>query len=594
MTRRSMLQRVGAWRPELSVESVALLVSLYLALCFNAAFWHAVFDGRELGTLATWRFAAGTFIAMCALHFALFLCVVARWNIKFLMSLVLITTAMAAHYMDRYTVFMDAQMLGNILHTEYPEARELLTTGLLLHVLLLSGPPIVGLWRLRVRDRPWMRAIGVRLLSLAAAVAVAAGGLLLAYRELSTLMRTHKEVRYLVTPGNYLYSALRVLLADVHQARRPLIALGTDARVDGRPPGAKPRLLVIFVGETARAPNWGLNGYARDTTPQLRALGVFNFSNVQSCGTATEVSLPCMFAAIGRRDYDEDRIRGSQSLLHVLDHAGVRTLWRDNQTGCKGVCAGLPFQQWNRATVPGLCANGACYDEVLLHDLQKDIDATHGDLVIVLHPLGNHGPSYDARYPDRFRQFTPVCRSAELNRCTSEQIVNSYDNAILYADHVVAETIRLLQRQTDRDAALVYVSDHGESLGEHGLYLHGIPYSIAPAEQTAVPMIAWLTQDLANGAGIDGACLRAKHAAPLSHDNLFHSVLGLLDVRTAVYEPSLDVFRSCRSAEDVAGTDHADGRATPDKGDASEPHISEAHPITQPNDSAHPANTSDG
>ena len=544
----AMFRRLRQWRPVVRSEWLIAGVCIYVALIFNDAFWGAVLAGRSLGEFATWRVLFATFVALFALHFIALACVAHRLALKPLLMAILVASAMAGYYMDHYAVFMDTDMLRNILHTEYKEARELVTFGFVGHVLMWTVLPILLLSRVTIERRPWLRALSVRALSVGAAIVLVAGGLAVGYRDLSALMRNQKEVRYLVTPGNLIYSATRVALYDVRKANQVIVPVGVDAHVARRLSSNKPRLLIIVVGETVRAQNWGLNGYRRDTTPQLRALNVVNFSDVQACGSATEVSLPCMFSAVGRRDYDESTILSHESLLHVLNHAGVRSLWRDNQTGCKGVCAGLPFQQWNDAEVEGLCRNGLCFDDILLHDLQKDIDAESGDLVVVLHPLGNHGPNYYLRYPEKFRRYTPTCDSAELGDCSSEQIVNSYDNAVLYADHFVSETIRLLERQTSRDSALIYVSDHGESLGEQGIFLHGIPYAIAPDVQTAVPMITWLSPGLINSAVVDVDCLRRESAKPRSHDNLFHSTLGLLDVRTRVYEPSLDLFRSCRSA----------------------------------------------
>jgi lipid A ethanolaminephosphotransferase len=547
MSPRIAAQRLRAWRPEISIEMLTLLICVYLALTSNASFWAAAIAGKSLSTFGTWRFIVGTFAAMCGLHMAVLLLAATRWTVKPLLAVIVVITAIAAYYQDRYAVFLDPDMVRNVLHTEYQEARELISIGFILRVLLVSAPALLLLWRVRIVRRTWTHASLARALSLGVAIVLTSSGLLLAFRELSSLMRNHKEVRYLVNPGNYLYAASRVLWADVKHAQVALLPLGTDAQVGTRAASARPRLLVVVIGETVRAQNWGLNGYVRDTTPELRALNVVNFSDVRSCGTATEVSLPCLFAPVGRRDYDEARIRGQQSLLHVLDHAGVATLWRDNQTGCKGVCSGLPFQQWRAAEVADFCHDDACFDEILLHKLQDDIDAVAGDMVVVLHPLGNHGPSYYARYPDAFRRYTPTCDSAEPGECSSEALVNSYDNAVLYGDHFVAETIRLLQAQTGRDTALIYVSDHGESLGEHGLYLHGVPYAIAPDQQTKVPMVTWLSDGYASSAGVDDSCLRGRSAQPFAHDNLFHSVLGLLDIQTTAYEPALDLFKPCRA-----------------------------------------------
>ncbi len=553
---RGRWRQLLAYRPELRVEWMALLSCLFLALFSNTSFWRAALAGYAPGEFGTWRFAFGTFVALAGLHLVLFLLVLNRWTVKPLLAAIFVATAMAAYYQDRYGVFLDVDMLRNILHTEYKEARELITPGLFGYLLLYAVLPILILLRLRIATRRWSTALWLRAAALCVTLAVTAFGMVLAFRDLSILMRNHKEVRYLVTPGNYLYASVRAGIADVQQGQQALLTVGADARLLARAPEAPARIVVVVVGETVRADHWGLNGYARDTTPQLRELGVVNFPDVGSCGTATEVSLPCMFSAVGRRDYDEARIRGSESLLHVVERAGVKTLWRDNQTGCKGVCSERDFQQLNALEVPGVCKGGLCYDEILLDGLQAELDRRPGDVLLVLHPLGNHGPSYFARYPESFRRYAPTCDTAELRLCSSEQIINSYDNAVLYGDHVVAETIRLLQKQT-RDSALIYVSDHGESLGEHNLYLHGIPYAIAPRAQTTVPMVAWLSPALEHSLGIEPACMDQVAAQPAAHDHLFHSVLGLFDVLSRAYEPRYDLFRDCRTASSLLVAERA-------------------------------------
>jgi len=389
---------------------------------------------------------------------------------------------------------------------------------------------------------------------MAAALLVFAGALLWQFQPLASAMRNHKEMRYLITPANALWSLGSVLAADARGATRPRQPIGLDAA-----PGpswaahGKPRLLVVVVGETVRSANWGLNGYARQTTPRLAQLPVLNFADVSACGTSTEVSLPCMFAPVGRRDYDEARIRGSESLLHVLARAGVAVQWRDNQSGCKGVCEGLPTEVVNAATAPGLCQGDRCWDEGLLHGLDMRLQQMQGVQVLVLHMLGNHGPSYFRRYPAAFERFTPACHDDDLGRCSTEQIVNAYDNAVLYTDHVLASLIASLDAQASKvDSAMLFVSDHGESLGESGLFLHGMPKPIAPREQTQVPMLMWLSSGFAQTAAIDGLCMQRRAALPARHDHLFHTVLGLLDVRTALYEPRLDLTQGCRNTPAAA------------------------------------------
>jgi len=380
------------------------------------------------------------------------------------------------------------------------------------------------------------------------------------FQPFSSLMRNNKEIRYLITPANYLWSLGAVISQDLKGAAKPRQPLGLDAAPGPQMAArSKPLVLVLVVGETARAANWGLNGYARQTTPELARLAglpeLISLPPVEACGTNTETSLPCMFAPVGRRDYDESRIRGSESLLHLLARAGVQVNWRDNQSGCKGVCEGLPTEQVSEANAPGLCEGGRCLDEGLIADLDARLAATaagKASHLWVMHQLGNHGPSYFRRYPEAFERFKPACKKDDLRLCSREEIVNAYDNALLYTDHLLARLIATLKARAEQvDTALIYVSDHGESLGENGLFLHGIPYAIAPKQQTQVPMLMWSSAGFGAAAGIDWACLRerAGRAEPPSrHDHLFHTVLGLLDVRSAVHAPDWDLTQSCKRA----------------------------------------------
>jgi lipid A ethanolaminephosphotransferase len=376
-------------------------------------------------------------------------------------------------------------------------------------------------------------------------------GLALNFQSLSALMRNHKEVRYLVTPGNAVYALARNLSNDVQAPAGEKQPVGLDVTLGaGWRQRSKPALLVIVVGETARAANWGWHegpdGRRRQTTPELARTDMISFGQVTSCGSSTEVSLPCMFSALGRRRYDEKTIRNSESLLHVLDRAGFRVVWRDNQAGCKGVCSGLEQQRLRDAADPRFCDKERCLDEILLQDLEARV-ADQSNRVLVLHPLGNHGPAYFRRYPETFRRFSPTCDTTDLGQCSRQEIINSYDNALLYTDHFLTRAIGWLQAQRDAyDTALIYVSDHGESLGENGLFLHGIPYAIAPKEQTQVPMLMWFSPGFTRAFGLDAACLRARATQPASHDHLFHSVLGLLDVSTAARDPALDISAACR------------------------------------------------
>lgn len=310
---------------------------------------------------------------------------------------------------------------------------------------------------------------------------------------------------------------------------------------------------VVVVGETARAANFSLNGYSRLTNPELSQVpDLVNFKNMQSCGTATGISLPCLFSPLGRENYSASRAQSQEGLLDVLQHAGFKLLWRDNNSGCKGVCDRVPYEDVSQPVAGDpFCNNEECYDERLLRGLPQQIRNGTGDMVIVLHQKGSHGPAYSKRYPQQFNVFGPVCTTIELNKCTRQSIVDAYDNTIRYTDHVLKQAIDLLAqaaRDDGVDTALMYFSDHGESLGENNFYLHGAPYVISPPEQRAVPFMLWLSAGFRERFKLDQRCLAARVDQPFSHDNLFHSTLGMLNVSTAVYNPRLDIFNACRHA----------------------------------------------
>ena len=536
------------WTPALRVETLALFAGLFFTLSSNGLFWRAAFAERDFAGAGDWLFAAGLFVTLTALHFLILLVLCNRWTAKPLLAVILIATAFASYYMASYTVFLDPSMLRNVLRTDVKEAGELFSLGMLPHLVLYGLLPLLLLTRVRVVRDAWRPALLRRALSLVLGVLILGGALVAIFQDMAPLMRNNKEVRYLITPANYLYSLARVLGSDASAATRERQQIGLDATLaPSWQTRKKPTLFVVVVGETARAANWGLSGYARQTTPQLAERDVINFAQVTSCGTNTEVSLPCMFSLQGRRNYDEDKIRGSESLLNVLERAGLRVLWRDNQSGCKGVCTGVETQKLDSAKVPGLCDGERCFDEILTHDLDQVLADRQGNLVIVMHQLGNHGPAYYKRYPDAFRRYTPECETPDLAKCERETVVNAYDNAILYTDHVLAKTIDFLKaKSATYDTAMLYVSDHGESLGENGLYLHGVPYSIAPKVQVEVPMTLWVSPGYAQSFALDTDCLRQRAAQPATHDNLFHSLLGMLDVRTSIYDAGLDVAAQCR------------------------------------------------
>jgi lipid A ethanolaminephosphotransferase len=533
-------------RPALPTEGLLLLVAVFFAAVGNPFFWSGVLAGRDPTSPAAWGFAFATAVMLVAIHYVLMAPFATRRTVRPLLVLLLMLSAAASFHAQRYGVLIDPSMVRNVLATDTREASDLLGPDLFGHLVVYGVLPAIAVLWVRIAPCSRGRAVTVRAGSIALALVLGMGALFSVFQDFGPLMRNQKALRYAITPANLVWS-LGVVANDgaagavaAHEPPDPV----TRAAREGR----RPTLFVLVVGETARAANWQLNGYGRATTPELAKRDPISFVRARACGTSTDVSLPCMFSPYGRADYDEARIRSTDSLLHVLARAGLKVLWRDNQAGCKGVCSGLDSEDLSRSTVPGLCAEGRCLDGILLHDLDTVLSDGTGDRVLVLHQMGNHGPAYFRRYAPENARWQPACERTELRDCSRESIVNAYDNALLQTDRMLADTIDLLERQRDRfDVAMLYVSDHGESLGEHGLYLHGVPHAIAPKEQTEVPMFWWMPADTAGRLGIDLACLQRRALEPAGHDELYHSVLGLLDVSTSRYRASRDVFAGCRA-----------------------------------------------
>ncbi|HUR88764.1 MAG TPA: phosphoethanolamine--lipid A transferase [Ramlibacter sp.] len=521
-------------RPAVHTETLVACAAVFMLAAGNGPFWRAALAGRSWAEPSTWFFASAIFLALACFYFVFTALVAMRRTVRVLLTLLLVATAASSYYMERYAVYLDRTMMANVVATNPKEAGELLGLGLAGHVFLWGLLPSLFLWWPVLKTRTWGRAAVVRAGYVGGAGVLGVASLLLVFAEAASLMRNHREMRWLITPANAIV-ALAQNAADRGVATGPKTATAPDAKVVATA-GTRPVFFVLVVGETARAQNFSLNGYARETNPELARRGVINFPKATSCGTSTEVSLPCMFSQQGREHYDEALIQSHDSVLKVLARVGVKVAWRDNQSGCKGVCDGLAFQQFD------------ALDEAMLQGMDRIVQDARGNTLVVMHQLGSHGPAYYRRYPPSFRRFAPACESDDLRVCDSASIVNAYDNTILYTDHVLGRVIDLLDAaQKTHDTAMLYVSDHGESLGEGGLYLHGVPYAIAPDVQKHVPFLLWMSKSFRGGLAVDEACMRSRAQQPASHDNLFHTLLGVFAVQTQAYDPALDIFAGCRT-----------------------------------------------
>lgn len=458
----------------------------------------------------------------------------------------LLTASVTAYFMDSFGTVIGEDMLRNAAQTNAGEALDLVTFRLLAYFVLLGVLPSVLVWRAPLAWRGWRRELigRAKLLALCllaiALMVMAFGGFY------ASFLRAHKPLRSYANPAYPLLTALK-FAGKANQAAAGMkpAAVAPDARISER--DRHRELIILVIGETARADRFSINGYARDTTPRLREAGAISLSDFRSCGTSTAISVPCMFSPRGMARFDAKQAADEENLLDVLQRAGVNVLWLDNNSDSKGIALRVPYRDYKSPGTNTVC-DTECRDEGMLVPLQDYIDSHPvGDIVIVLHQMGNHGPAYYKRYPPEFEKFQPACKSKDLSACSREEIGNAYDNAILYTDHFLGKTIELLKRNDAKfETALFYLSDHGESLGEGGLYLHGLPRPLAPESQLHVPAVLWFGSNFDD---LDLPALMRKRGQRFTHDHLFHTVLGFLEIRTSAYKPELDILDGCRKEE---------------------------------------------
>ena len=536
----------------LHTEHITLVVSALLVLAFNQVLWHHL--SSVAGDSRSGLLLSGAFGILIFCIFTIVLSLVAfKYVFKPVLITLLIVSAGVVYFMDHYGVLIDIGMLRNLVETNPAEVAGLLSLKLFGYLFMLGALPAWLLYKAPIQYRTWPREVATKSLVCAGSVALIGVVALANYQGLASLLRNRHELRLLVVPSNIIGASFGYVQEQVATVQAPFVKIAEDAKLDNQWATHKHKsLTVLVVGESARAENFGLLGYARDTTPQLqKEPGLVAFTDVHSCGTETAVSVPCMFSNLGRRAYKAAVAKNQEGLLDVLKRAGLNVVWRDNQSGCKGTCDRVTVEDVSATDDPSLCADRECRDEILLKGLGRYIDQLQDNTVLVLHTMGSHGPEYFKRYPPAFEKFTPVCESNALDHCSRESITNAYDNTLLYADHVLASLIDVLrEHQGSVDTAMIYLSDHGESLGEYNLFLHGTPYLLAPDQQKHVPLLVWFSDSYKASFGMDTDCLAQTRHEPLSQDNLFHSMLGLLKVDSAAYVPALDLFAGCRNTLD--------------------------------------------
>lgn len=509
-------------RLTLSPTQLILGVSIFIIAFHNTYFWGLLSQRIELTDIKSLGLAASYSALLITLLSSLLFMISQRTLLKPILIICLMVSAVISYFSSLGVSFND-QMLLNIWETikdqNHQEALELTSTSLIQSVVLLGVVPVLLVYWIPTQSLPWHQDQKHRLLMSLLLITLSTVLISTNYKQLSFFSRENRDLRLFTVPLYPTYALYR-LVKQAYAEPLPFQPIGLDAHQTK--PKTK-RVGIVVVGETARADHFSLNGYAKNTNPLLAQQDIISFKNVLSCGTSTAYSVPCMFSFFDQSNYTPTKTAMTSNVLDVLQQANVAIWWRNNNSSCKGVCARVPNDdlRGNPDSGSPFYHQGEYFDEILVEGLTEYIDQQDSDILIVLHTLGSHGPAYYKRYPKSFTHFQPECRTSSPHECSNESLLNSYDNTIVYTDYLLNKVITKLQQHNHQyESFLLYVSDHGESLGENGIYLHGLPYLIAPKSQKHVPMLMWLSKSLKTSKPSLYPQLKQQQNDALSHDYL--------------------------------------------------------------------------
>lgn len=547
----NLIQQIKQRKISISLTAFNLIVAVWLGVCLNFAFLSKVQTLTPYQGIKAQLFLIATGFVLVAIYNLLLQILDWKWTAKFFAIVLVFIGGFSSYFVSSLGAVISPDQIQNIVQTDPSEATDLMSLQLLIWTILFVVIPIAVIAWVKIKPEKLSRILLFKGINIIGSLAIIGSLLFVFYVDYAAIFREHRDLKGMISPQNTIASTMSYFHKKAPKENLPLIRYGEDAHlVEDTALNQLPKLMVLVVGETARAESFSLNGYSKNTNPELsKQANLINYSQVSSCGTATAVSLPCMFSGMPRKEYDEQLASHREGLLDIAQRAGYKVTWIDNNSGCKGACDRVEQfiipedlkQKW--------CKDNECFDGVLVDSLNLYLSKLPKDdktpRLIVLHQIGSHGPAYYKRTPSEFQKFKPSCDTNAIQGCTSTELINSYDNTILYTDHVLNQLIESLKQQTHYRTAFWYLSDHGESTGEHGMYLHGAPYAIAPSQQTHVPMVLWFSDAWKSASSKQINCLTQQKAAQLSQDNLFPSLLSLLNVKTQVIKESDNMLHSC-------------------------------------------------
>ncbi len=542
---------------KLTSNKLNFIVVLFFTLVINSKIWSIYFESNDISSLYDF------FQMVCFGLFMYFLLLALStlFNYPYVQKIALILLTLisvpAMYFSLTYGAQFDVTMLQNLLETDPAEAADLINPSFLMVIIVVGCIPAYLIYKIKSTYQTFFKQLINNILQLVLYFVLSFASAYAYYAELSSFVRNGEpQISNSLLPTALVYSTYKNLIAHHLESKIEKKLLDPNAKILNieKTEGDKPLVVVVVIGETAREVSFSQKDEGMENVKEtlIGRKDSLYFSNFWSCGTNTALSVPCMFSIYSKEEYKRSMNKEFENVAELISRVGYDVVWRNNNSGCKGICNQLIKDPITLENSKAFHNDGVFYDQALVEDLAERISKKSTDQVLFLHQLGSHGPTYFKRVPKRHKVLQPACESADFSQCENIEIVNAYNNSVLYTKYTLNNAINSLEKlQDDYNILLLYMSDHGESTGKNGMYLHGIPYFMAPDEQTHIPAFIWVSKGFAAQKGIDMQCMKDKQQQRLSHDNLSHTLLGLLNIDTTVYSKSLDLFNGCIQSKSI-------------------------------------------
>ena len=502
----------------ISLFTFSCIVSIGTLLLFNIPFFRFVINNSNESPLGVVWLIVSLIIIMLAVNFMMTYLAMFCLRIvgRIVLAILSIINATATYFVLTYGVFIDATTIENVFNTRYSEASGFFSWGLWLFIVVFGLlPALFCLFQPVVMGK--VKKLGIYC-GCSLAIILVIG--LLNIKQTLFLSQHDTELGGLLQPWSYIANTYRIINFSMNEQAEEI------KLPDGKITDDEKAVVVLVIGESARKANFQLYGYKRDTNPLLSKQKDLKVFQANSCATYTTAGCKAILEPKDCGDLYE-------LLPNYAFRMGADVSWRTSNWGEPPIHVDEYLTDPELATIFGV---SNAYDDILFRGLRERIESSaKNKVLIVLHTSISHGPQYASKYPKEFEIYKPVAKNVEEGQKNVGMLINAYDNTILYTDFLLDGLINTLRAMTDWKSCMIFISDHGESLGENEIFMHGLPMQLAPKEQYEIPFLVWTSEDF--------RAYRSDLPEVLEQHYIFHSVLNLLSIQSPAYDEDFDIFQ---------------------------------------------------